>query len=114
VSGTRLRPSVVLLTLVVCACSATARGIATVPAPARRPSVRTDLVSGHQDGLALTLDVHAHTCLTVDLDEMQRRAGPIDAGHEADDKLRDPGGADDGPWRGGNATTSLGRSGRVG
>ena len=57
-SGTRLRSPVVLLTLVACACSATARGIATVPAPARQPSVTTDVVYGHKDGLALTLDVH--------------------------------------------------------
>jgi acetyl esterase/lipase len=35
-----------------------ARGIGTVPAPARQPSVTTDVVYGHKDGLALTLDVH--------------------------------------------------------
>jgi len=54
-----LRSPVVLLTLVACACSATARGIATVPAPARQSSVTTDVVYGHkEDGLALMLDVH--------------------------------------------------------
>ena len=57
-SSTRLRSSVVLLALVACACSATARGIGTVPAPARQPSVTTDVVYGHKDGLALTFDVH--------------------------------------------------------
>jgi acetyl esterase/lipase len=57
-SGTRLRSSVVLLALIACACLATARGIATVPAPARQPSVTTDVVYGHKDGLALTFDVY--------------------------------------------------------
>ena len=57
-SGTRLRSSVVLLALLACACSATARGIGAVPAPARQPSVTTDVVYGHKDGLALTFDVH--------------------------------------------------------
>lgn len=57
-SGTRLRSPVVLLALVACACSATARRIGTVPAPARQPSVTTDVVYGHKDGLALTFDVH--------------------------------------------------------
>jgi acetyl esterase/lipase len=57
-SGTRLRSSIVLLALVACACSGTARGIGGVPAPARQPSVTTDVVSGHKDGLALTFDVH--------------------------------------------------------
>jgi acetyl esterase/lipase len=57
-SGTRLRSPVVLLALVACACSATTRGIGTVPAPARQPSVTTDVVYGHKDGLALTFDVH--------------------------------------------------------
>ena len=53
-----MRSSVVLLALVACACSATARGIGAVPAPARQPSVTTDVVYGHKDGLALTFDVH--------------------------------------------------------
>jgi hypothetical protein len=66
-SGTRLRSPVVLLALVACACSAMARGIGSVPAPARQPSVTTDVVYGHKDGLALTLDVH-------------RSAGPNGAG----------------------------------
>jgi acetyl esterase/lipase len=57
-SGTRLRSSVVLLALVACACSATARGIGTVPAPVRQPSLTTDVVYGHKDGLALTFDVY--------------------------------------------------------
>ena len=57
-SSTRLRSSVVLLALVACACSATARGIGAVPAPAHQPSVTTDVVYGHKDGLALTFDVH--------------------------------------------------------
>jgi acetyl esterase/lipase len=57
-SGTRLRSPVVLLALVACACSATAPGIGAVPAPAGQPSVSTDVVYGHKDGLALTFDVH--------------------------------------------------------
>jgi hypothetical protein len=57
-SGTRLRSPIVLLALVACAGSATARGIPTVPAPARQPSVTKAVVYGHTDGLALTLDVH--------------------------------------------------------
>ena len=55
--GTRLRSSVALA-LVGCVWSATARGIGAVPAPAGQPSVTTDVVYGHKDGLALTLDVH--------------------------------------------------------
>ena len=57
-SGTRLRSPVVLLALVACACSASAPGIGTAQAPARQPSVTTDVVYGHKDGLALTFDVH--------------------------------------------------------
>lgn len=57
-SSPRLRSPVVFLTLVACACSATARGIGTAPAPARQPSVTTDVVYGHKDGLALTFDVY--------------------------------------------------------
>jgi acetyl esterase/lipase len=34
------------------------RGIGAVPAPVRQPSVTTDVVYGHKDGLALTFDVH--------------------------------------------------------
>ena len=56
-SGTRVRPSFVLLALVACVCSASAPVIGT-QAPARQPSVTTDVVYGHKDGLALTLDVH--------------------------------------------------------
>jgi acetyl esterase/lipase len=57
-SSTRRRSPVVLLALVACACSATARGIGAAAAPARQPSVTTDVVYGHKDGLALTFDVH--------------------------------------------------------
>ena len=57
-SGTPLRSPVVLLALVACACSAPARGIGAVPPPVRQPSVTTDVVYGHKDGLALTFDVH--------------------------------------------------------
>jgi len=47
----------VLLTLVVCACTATARVIGA-QAPAGQPSVTADVVYGQkEDGLALTLDV---------------------------------------------------------
>ena len=53
----RLRSPVVLLALVACVCSASAPVIGT-QAPARQPSVTTDVVYGHKDGLALTLDVH--------------------------------------------------------
>ena len=57
-SGTRVGSSVVLLALVAWICSATAGGIGAAQAPASRPSVTTDVVYGHKDGLALTLDVH--------------------------------------------------------
>jgi len=54
----RERRWIVLLALVACTCSATARGIGAAPAPARQPPVTTDVVYGHKDGLALTFDVH--------------------------------------------------------
>ena len=58
-SGTPLRSPVVLLALVACACSATTRGIGTVPIPARQPPVTTNVVYGYKDdGLALMLDVY--------------------------------------------------------
>lgn len=57
-SGSHLRSSVVVLALVACACSATARGIGAAPGPARQVSVTADMVYGHKDGLALTFDVH--------------------------------------------------------
>jgi hypothetical protein len=57
-SGTRLRSPVVLVTLVACACSASPAQVDDAQAPARQPSVTTDVVYGHKDGLALTLDVH--------------------------------------------------------
>ena len=54
-----MRSSVVLLALVACVCSASARLNRDAQAPARQPSVTTDVVYGHkEDGLALTLDVH--------------------------------------------------------
>src|SRR5688572_4739425 len=57
--GTRLRSSVLPLALVACACSATTRGIGTVPVPARQPPVQTNVVYGYKDdGLALILDVY--------------------------------------------------------
>src|SRR5262245_44685184 len=56
--GTRLRSSVVLLALVACACSVSAQVIADALALARQPSVTTDVVYGHKDGLALTFDVY--------------------------------------------------------
>jgi hypothetical protein len=55
--GTRVGSSIVLLAFVVCVRSASARVIGA-QAPARQPSVTTDVVYGHKDGLALTLDVH--------------------------------------------------------
>jgi len=58
VSSTRLRSPVVLLALVACVCSASAPVIGDAQAPARQPSVTTDVVYGHKDGLALTFDVH--------------------------------------------------------
>jgi hypothetical protein len=60
-SGTRLRSPVVLLALVACVCSASAPVIGAAQAPARQPSVTTDVVYGHKDGLALTFDVHRPT-----------------------------------------------------
>lgn len=57
-SSSRLRSPVVLLTLVACVRSAYAPVIGNAQAPARQPSVATDVVYGHKDGLALTFDVH--------------------------------------------------------
>jgi acetyl esterase/lipase len=54
----RLRRPVVLPALVACACSAVAPETGAVPSSARQPSVTTDVVYGHKDGLALTFDVH--------------------------------------------------------
>ena len=53
-----MRSPVVLLALVACVCAASAPVIGDAQAPARQPSVTTDVVYGHKDGLALTLDVH--------------------------------------------------------
>ncbi len=58
---TRLRLSFALLALVACACSASVASVGDVPAPARQPSVTTDVVYGHKDGLALTFDVYRPT-----------------------------------------------------
>jgi hypothetical protein len=57
-SGTRWRSSVVRLALVACVWSASAPVIGEAQTPARPPSVTTDVVYGHKDGLALTFDVH--------------------------------------------------------
>jgi hypothetical protein len=57
-SSTRLRSPVVQLALVAYVCSACAPVVGHAPAPARQPSVTTDVVYGHKDGLALTFDVH--------------------------------------------------------
>ena len=59
--GTRLRSSVVLLALIVCACSAATLRIRAPLAPEPQPSVTTDVVYGHKDGLALTFDVYRPT-----------------------------------------------------
>ena len=56
--GTRFRWSVALLALVACACSASVPRIGDAPARTRQPSLTTDVVYGHKDGLALTFDVH--------------------------------------------------------
>ena len=52
-----LRSLVVLAALLTCACAASEPGVADAPEPARQPSVTTDVVYGHKDGLALTFDV---------------------------------------------------------
>jgi acetyl esterase/lipase len=54
----RRPPSILLLALIACACSAPPPRIGIAPAPARQPSVTTDVVYGHKDGLALTFDVY--------------------------------------------------------
>jgi acetyl esterase/lipase len=54
----RLRPFVVVAALFACACTASEPGNPTAPEPARQPTVTTDVVYGHKDGLALTFDVH--------------------------------------------------------
>ena len=53
----RLRSFIVLAALLTCACVASAPGLQGAPEPARRPLSTTDVVYGHKDGLALTLDV---------------------------------------------------------
>ena len=57
-SSTRLRSPVVLFALVGCVGSACAPAVGVPQAPTRQPSVTTDVVYGHKDGLALTFDVH--------------------------------------------------------
>src|SRR5688572_11616399 len=52
-----LRSFVVFAALLTCACAASTRGLEGAPEP-RQPSVATDVVYGHKDGLALTFDVH--------------------------------------------------------
>jgi hypothetical protein len=54
----RLRSFVILAALLTCECVASAPGLAGAPEPARQPSVTTDVVYGHKDGLALTFDVY--------------------------------------------------------
>ena len=54
----RERKWIALLALVACVCSAYAPLVGDAQAPARQPSVTTDVVYGHKDGLALTFDVH--------------------------------------------------------
>ena len=53
-----LRSFVVLAALLTCACAPSEPGVAAAPEPARQPSVTTDVVYGHKDGLALTFDVY--------------------------------------------------------
>lgn len=50
--------SAVVLALVACACLASAGRIGQAQTPDQKPSVTMDVVYGHKDGLALTLDVH--------------------------------------------------------
>jgi acetyl esterase/lipase len=54
----RERRWIVLAALVAYVCSACAPVVGQAQAPARQPSVTTDVVYGHKDGLALTFDVH--------------------------------------------------------
>jgi hypothetical protein len=54
----RVRSFAVLAALLTCACAASAPGLARAPEPARQPSVTTDVVYGHKDGLTLTFDVY--------------------------------------------------------
>jgi acetyl esterase/lipase len=56
--STRLRSFVALAALLTCACAPSAPGVAGAPEPARQSSATADVVYGHKDGLALTLDVH--------------------------------------------------------
>src|SRR5688572_14030033 len=57
----RSRSFVVLAALLTWACAPSAPGRASAPDPSRQPSVITDVVYGHKDGLALTFDVHRPT-----------------------------------------------------
>src|SRR5262249_56776517 len=53
-----LRSFVLLAAFLTCACLASALGLEGAPQAARQPSVTTDVVYGHKDGLALTFDVY--------------------------------------------------------
>lgn len=53
-----MRTFVIAVTILTCACVASAPGNAGMSEPARLPSVSSDVVYGHKDGLALTLDVY--------------------------------------------------------
>ena len=53
-----MRSFVVFASLLTWACAPSSPRGAGVPDPARQPSVTTDVVYGHKDGLALTFDVH--------------------------------------------------------
>ena len=56
--STRMRSVVVLPTFLAYACAPSTPDRAGAAEPARQPSVITDVVYGHKDGLALTLDVY--------------------------------------------------------
>ncbi len=53
-----MRSFVVLAALLACACVASAPNLEGAPEPTLQPSVTTDVVYGHKDGLALTFDVY--------------------------------------------------------
>jgi acetyl esterase/lipase len=53
-----VRSLAVLAVLLTCACAASTSGLAGAPDAVPQPSVTTDVVYGHKDGLALTFDVY--------------------------------------------------------
>ena len=57
-SVTCVGTSIMVVALAAGACVATAPAVAILSAAARQSSATTDVVYGHKDGLALTLDVH--------------------------------------------------------